>query len=184
MEIPRETNSFLTTVPSKATIGFDKMGINEAVNEMLEKTAAFTVLDEKNSRSRQPVSVYDEVHFRSVMGWFILCTAEGDVNLKIEQPRPETAWFMMKADTPYIPAWVYQRPTFSKFLSLQQAEVDPMFPKQQLGLQPANIQEMKLVEDILDVMLSFDGEYIKRNARGDYAVEPHKERPTCSSALN
>jgi len=26
----------------------------------------------------------------------------------------------MKADTPYIPAWVYQRPTFSKFLNLQQ----------------------------------------------------------------
>jgi len=27
---------------------------------------------------------------------------------------------MMKADTPYIPSWVYQRPTFSKFLNLQQ----------------------------------------------------------------
>jgi hypothetical protein len=45
-----------------------------------------------------------------------------------------------------------------------------MFPKQQLGLQPANIQEMKLVEDILDVMLSFDGEYIKRNIRGEYVI--------------
>ena len=42
----------------------------------------------------------------------------------------------MKADTPYIPAWVYQRPTFSKFLSLGQIEVDPVFGrerKQQLG---------------------------------------------------
>lgn len=42
---------------------------------------------------------------------------------------------------------------------------------------------MKLVEDILDVMLSFDGEYIKRNMRGEYVIEPQKERPTCSSAL-
>ena len=47
---------------------------------------------------------------------------------------------MMKADTPYIPAWVYQRPTFSKFLNIQQVEIDSTYPKQQLGLQPANIQ--------------------------------------------
>lgn len=44
---------------------------------MLEKTATFIVLDEKNIRSKQPVSVYDEVHFKSVMGSFIICEPNG-----------------------------------------------------------------------------------------------------------
>lgn len=107
---------------------------------MLEKSAAFIVLDEKNCRSRQPITVYDEVHLKSVMGSFIMCSPEGQVNIRSDSAKYETAWNMMKADTPYIPQWVYQRPTFSKFLNLQQIEVEPMFPKQQLGLQPANIQ--------------------------------------------
>lgn len=49
---------------------------------MLEKTATFIVLDEKNARSRQPISVYDEVHFKSVMGSFIICEASGEVTIK------------------------------------------------------------------------------------------------------
>ena len=63
----------------------------------------------------------------------------------------------MKGDTPYIPAWVYQRPTFSKFLNLGQIEISGREKRQNLGSMPVNIQEMKLIEDILDVMLGFDG---------------------------
>lgn len=77
------------------------------------------------------------------MGSFIFCELGGEVNLKSEQAKAETAWNMMKADTPYIPAWVYQRPTFSKFLNLNQVEIDPTFgrdPKNQLGFQASNIQ--------------------------------------------
>lgn len=33
---------------------------------------------------------------------------------------------------------------------------------------------MKLIEDILDVMLGFDGEYIKKNSSGSYSLEPYK----------
>ena len=79
----------------------------------------------------------------------------------------------MKGDTPYIPAWVYQRPTFSKYLNLGQIEVDPIFgreKKQNLGSLPANIQEMKLVEDLLDIMLGFDGEYVKKNSNNQYII--------------
>lgn len=72
----------------------------------------------------------------------------------------------MKSDIPYIPAWLYQRPTFAKFLNISQPQLDPIFPKQQLGTQPATAQQLKLIEDILDVMLGYDGEYIKRNLRG------------------
>ena len=120
------------------------------------------------------------------MGVFLICLPNGEVNITGESAKAETPWNMMKADTPYIPAWVYQRPTFSKFLNLGQIEVDPLFGrdrKQQLGSQPVNIQEMRLVEDILDVMLGFDGEYIKKDSRGVYSLEPHKDRPTCSLAL-
>ena len=42
---------------------------------------------------------------------------------------------------------------------------------------------MRLVEDILDVMLGFDGEYIKKDNRGTYTLEPHREKATCSMAL-
>lgn len=42
---------------------------------------------------------------------------------------------------------------------------------------------MRLVEDILDVMLGFEGEYIKKDGRGIFVLEPHKDRPTCSMAL-
>ena len=113
------------------------------MNNMLEKSATFLVLDEKNSRSRQSVSVYDEVHLKSVMGEFLICLPTEEVNLTGDSPRAETAWNLMKADTPYIPAWVYKRPTFSKFLNLGQIEIDPILGrdrKQQLGSQPANIQ--------------------------------------------
>lgn len=44
---------------------------------MLEKTATFILLDEKNVRSRQPISIYDEAHFKSVMGSFIMCAIDG-----------------------------------------------------------------------------------------------------------
>lgn len=49
----------------------------------------------------------------------------------------------MKADTPFIPSWIYQRPTFSKFLNLQQIEIDSTFGrdvKQQLGSLPPSVQ--------------------------------------------
>ena len=127
----------------------------------MEKSATFIVQDERNARSQQSVSVYDEVHLKSLMGLFLICDPNKpskEVSISGESPKPETAWNLMKADTPYIPAWVYQRPAFSKFLSLGQIDVDPVFGrerKQQLGSQPANIQEMRLVEDILDVMLGF-----------------------------
>lgn len=51
--------------------------------------------------------------------------------------------------------------------------MDPTFGKdmkQQLGSLPSNVQEMKLVEDLLDVMLSFDGEYIRKNSQGVYTL--------------
>ena len=64
----------MTSVPSKSTIGFDKLGTFEGVNQMLEKAAGFIALDEKNARSRQPISVYDEVHLKSVLGSLLMCT--------------------------------------------------------------------------------------------------------------
>lgn len=127
---------------SKSAVGFDKPGLHEGMNSMLEKSATFIVLDEKNILSKQAISVYDLVHFKSVVGTFLICLQNGDVNISGDAPKPETAWNIMKADTPYIPAWVYQRPTFSKFLNLGQIEVDPVFgnKKKELGSEPVNIQ--------------------------------------------
>lgn len=62
---------------SKKSIGFDKPGIHEGMNAILEKSATFLILDEKNSRSRQSVSVYDEIHLKSVMGAFLICLPNG-----------------------------------------------------------------------------------------------------------
>ena len=58
---------------SKSTIGFDKPGYDQGTNSMLEKSATFSVIDEKNMKSKQPISVYDEVHFKSVVGTYIIC---------------------------------------------------------------------------------------------------------------
>jgi hypothetical protein len=54
---------------------------------MLEKTAAVIVFDEKNVRSRQKISVYDEVHLKSVMGLFIFCDVGGEVSTKGSEAR-------------------------------------------------------------------------------------------------
>lgn len=67
------------------------------------------------------------MHFKSVVGTYLICLPNGDVNLSGDSPKSQTAWNIMKADTPYIPAWVYHRPTFSKFLNIGQIEIDPMF---------------------------------------------------------
>jgi hypothetical protein len=170
---------------SRSEIGFDKPGLDEGMNNMLEKSATFTLLDEKNVRSKQSISVYDDVHLKSVYGRFLVCLSNRKVDNSSETPKIETGWNIMKSDTPYIPAWVYQRPTFSKFLNLN-IEVDSMYgreKKQSLGSLPANVQEMRIIEDILDVMLGFDGEYIKKNSSNQFMIEPQKDRPTCSLAL-
>ena len=50
------------------------------MNNMMEKSATFLVQDEKNARSQQSVSVYDEVHLKSVMGTFLICLPGMEVN--------------------------------------------------------------------------------------------------------
>lgn len=43
---------------------------------------------------------------------------------------------------------------------------------------------MLLVEDLLDVMLGFEGTYIRRRAgTALFVIEPHLESPSCSTAL-
>ncbi len=46
------------------------------------------------------------------------------------------------------------------------------------------MQEYLLIEDILDIMLGFDGVYIKKRVNSNhFIIEPHLENPSCSLAL-
>lgn len=173
----RETKCYLICVPSKETVGFDKIGIHDESNEMLLKVATFIFLDERNVRSNQPISVYDNVHMKTVMGKFLVSIEGGEnVAANADTTSLSTAWNLMKADTPYIPEWVYHRSTFSKFLKVNAGEetYSRNDKSKQLGLNPPSVQEMKLVEDLLDVMLGFDGEYIKRDSNWNFVLEPNK----------
>lgn len=99
------------------------------------------------------------------------------MDTKCDSLKEEAAWNLMRADTPYIPSWVYQRPAFSKYLNLGQISIDPVFGnqrKQQLGSLPVQNQEILLIEDILDIMLGVDGVYIKKNSHNQYIIEPQK----------
>lgn len=73
---------------SKNEIGFDKPGLDEGMNNMLEKSAAFTLMDEKNARSKQSISIYDEVHLKSVYGRFLLCSKNRKVDNSGDNPKP------------------------------------------------------------------------------------------------
>ena len=71
---------------SKNEIGFDKRGLDEGMNNMLEKSASFTLMDEKNT-SKQSISIYDEVHLKSVYGRFLFCSKSRKVDNSGDNPR-------------------------------------------------------------------------------------------------
>ena len=140
-----ETDSYLVCGTNNQTIGFNKFGLIEKDNEIITKLATLTFLDERNVRSNQPITIYDDVFMKTVMGSFMgyIKVGLGDVEVVASsgETSRETAWNLMKVDTPYIPEWVYHRPTFSKFI--KPAEPEESFSQsrqQQLGLSSPSLQ--------------------------------------------
>lgn len=96
---------------------------------------------------------------------------------------------MIKANVPYIPEWVFKRNSFNKFSKLnlsnnENINSSNVREKKMLKSFPPEIQESLLIEDILDIMLGFEGVYIKKRANLQFVIEPHLEQPTCNIALS
>jgi len=80
---------------------------------------------------------------------------------------------------PYIPEWVFKRNSFNKFSSVKygkdnESNNSVVREKKMLKSFTPEKQELLLVEDILDVMLGFDGVYIKKHRTlNQFVIEPH-----------
>jgi gamma-tubulin complex component 2 len=92
-------------------------------------------------------------------------------------------WSFIKANVPYFPEWVFKRNAFNKFSQPSRQETESMREKKLLKSFPPEVQEILLVEDILDIMMGFDGVYIKKHKTlHQFVIEPHLEQPSCNVA--
>jgi gamma-tubulin complex component 2 len=99
----------------------------------------------------------------------------------------------MKSTVPFIPEWVYLRPTIAKHmqlasdgLGLSKGEQGRRDDKKLLSSFSLQAQEWYLIEDILDIMLGFEGVYIKKRGEGrslNFVIEPYLESASCDPSL-
>ena len=166
---------------------FDKLGLDEGMNKTLKTTSTWVLTDSNNSLMKKPLSVYDDVVLRSVYSTFLFCEEEreGFVTTRANVASTPAVWNIMKANVPFIPDWMYNRPAMSKRLTTthdnQPIKRDE---KKLLSSFSKPVQEWLLIEDLLDVMLGFEGVYIKRRAeKTTFVIEPQLESPSCDPVL-
>ena len=75
----------------------------------------------------------------------------------------KATWNLIKANVPYIPEWVYKKQQYGKLGNPRIEEVDTVRKKNLNEFTP-EAQERILIEDILDIMLGFEGVYIKKRS--------------------
>lgn len=96
-----------------------------------------------------------------------------------------SVWHVQLANSLQLPEWLYDRPTFSKFLGREQSAEITTAEKRNLRSNPGALQEALLIEDILDVSMGFEGSYVKRRPGGSlFVIEPHLNNPSCEIALS
>lgn len=79
-------------------------------------------------------------------------------------------WNLLPANSLQLPQWLYQRSSFSKFLKAESGVESVVMERRTLRSNPPDLQEALLVEDILDVSMGFEGNYIKRRPGGSLFV--------------
>jgi gamma-tubulin complex component 2 len=167
------------------------------------KNAKWTVLDANNITSRRQVCTYDDVIIKSPYGTFLINETDNTVTSSGPNISADSSWKIFKAAVPYIPDWTVLRPFISEnFLIpglehvLNEKNVVSSSNLKQLGEDKKNlgnmsplVQELQLIEDILFVMMSIEGVYIKRRpdpmdaGHHIYAIEPYLDNSNCDSSI-
>jgi len=157
---------------------------------MLFKSATWTisyasVQKTLSAPSKTPVTPFDSMVLKSVYGAYLTThqhTLQCEAVLEMDEVR--SVWQVQLANSLQLPEWLYDRPTFSKFLGKPQSTELTTAEKRNLRSSPEDFQEALLIEDILDVSMGFEGSYVKRRPGGSlYVIEPHLNNPSCSTAL-
>ena len=161
------------------------------MNKMLFKSATWTisyasVQKALSAPSKTPVAPYDSMVLKSVYGAYLTVhphTIQCQAILEMDDVR--SVWQIQLANSLQLPEWLYDRPTFSKFLGRQQSAQLTTAQKRNLRSNPPDLQQALLIEDILDVSMGFEGSYIKRRPGGAlFVIEPHLNTPSCNIALS
>jgi hypothetical protein len=143
-------------------------------NDEIVKLARWTILDANVSSSRRSVTCYDEIILKSAFG-DLFADPDADVFANATEMSPECTWKVMRANTPFIPDWVFTRPHLDKNdLVLGRNMMTDSHSKmpvrrrnypdesKSLGNLPFHTQETLLIEDLLFCLVSIEGTYIKR----------------------
>lgn len=139
---------------------------------MLFKTSTWLLQDINNTLNKRQITVYDDVVLKSVYGNMMSCDESMRVTANGVMVGKSSIWNVMKAGVPFIPDWVYLRPTIGKHMTLAsegavaRAEMARKEDRKLLSGFNLQAQEWYLVEDILDVMLGFEGVFIKKRGEG------------------
>ena len=133
------------------------------------------ILDAANPKSVRQVCSYDNICFKSQFGKYLI----SDLNFRVTASGPNisqiTSWGLSKAHLPYMPKWTYLRPFISNNyltpgferisgnIQVGQFKLKSRGDEtKKLGLMTTDQQELYLLEDLLYVLMSINGNYIKR----------------------
>lgn len=159
---------------------------------MLFKTSTWLLQDLTNTLNKRQITVYDDIVLKSVYGNMMSCDESFRVTANGVVTARSSTWNIMKASVPFVPEWVYLRPTIGKHMVLGEVGREGMGgtgrkeERKGLGMVNLQVQEWYLVEDMLDVMLGFEGVYIKKRGEGknlNFVIEPHLETASCDASL-
>lgn len=158
---------------------------------MLFKSATWTlsyasVQKSLSAPSKTALSPYDSIVLKSVYGAYLTVhpvTSNCEAILEMDDER--STWNLQPANSLQLPQWLYQRPSFTKFLKTEPGVESVVVERRTLRSNPPDLQEALLIEDILDVSMGFEGNYIKRRPGGSlFVIEPHLTTPSCNIALS
>jgi gamma-tubulin complex component 2 len=189
-------NAYLTFNASK------EVRVEQIESAASSKLMKWTINDSNNSSSRRPVCCYDDITLKSTFGELI--TDENSVVYSRGQGTTvESTWKIMKSTVPYIPDWVFTRPSLDHNLLVLSRNPQPEAKQlplrrrafiddtKRLAQLPLIVQEQTLIEDLLFSLNSIEGVYIRRKLDQSvsgwkkyvYAVEPYLDSPSCEESL-
>lgn len=169
----------------------------------IARLSQWTIVDAKNQSNNRAVTPFDDVAFRIPFGSYMQVEQSSLISANGHAIQEQSTFKLIKADIPFLPDWLVKRPylnhnqlanrsrlflTESGGRNFYKYEEEP----KQLGEYPRDIQETLLIEDLLYVMSSIEGVYIKRKKKESeyngqvryvYEVEPYLESSTCDFSI-
>jgi hypothetical protein len=137
------------TCTARSEVKFDKKTSNEETNKMLLKSALWTISYAAFQKdlvppSRSDLSLHDALVLKSVYGSYLTINAQTLACTTLpEMDDQRSVWNIHLAASLPLPAWLFQKPSFGKFLRPDQGEL--VGSRRTLRSSPAEVQEMLLV---------------------------------------